>query len=132
MDMCIFNGLTIWEGEQCGPEAMGLPVSCQIFDEKPQLSPRLDGCPKRLLWPLKGVMQRLKRPATSGADDLVSRAETMVRGGIFGEVGKWALRHGASTDRGFGELFLLHLFNEGSSIDIEELCRLCLHPVGLV
>ena len=56
----------------------------------------------------------------------------MVRRGIFGEIAKWALRHGASTGRRFGELFLLHLFNEGGSIDIEELCRLCLHPVGLV
>jgi len=37
IDRCIFGGLTIWEGDPYGSGAVGVDVSCQIFDEKPTL-----------------------------------------------------------------------------------------------
>lgn len=37
MNKCIFNELTIWEGDPSGAGAVGVDVSCQIFDEKPSL-----------------------------------------------------------------------------------------------
>jgi hypothetical protein len=50
MDRCIFNELTIWEGDRYGSGAMGLNMSCQFFDEKPCLSLCSDGRPQ------KGIM----------------------------------------------------------------------------
>jgi hypothetical protein len=71
IDRCIFTALTIWDGDPYGSGAVGVDVSCQIFDEKPSLDADL----------ISVTHQDLQNPAGIGSNCVVGRTgRRVVRG----------------------------------------------------